>query len=267
LDKDDPAGLLTVSGALDQVNISTSSALDTLKSYTPEAGSALDGPGTISFATGFLSKALTGHADDVTKAATTGLQTALHAEGADILEPGKKLSTKGTFGNSVESYSKAGQFADKLKQTGEIVDAAGKFFDVAKEAVKLNDAIKAAENEQATNSAATDVAEGSTLQYLFSLRKAGRLTEQEYLSQVRSYIAATNQTQTAGVTALVVDEWIAGAKFTQNSLVSLASSGVTKGKYAGKKLISGASTVAAKGVAAIGTYIGSLWSGINPNAK
>ncbi len=250
-----------VGNAVQQVGDFTSSAFSSLRQYTPEAGSAFDGPGTFAFGTGFVSKGLSGHADDITSAATKALEKAL--PGIGTANPATTIVTDGAaFG----SYNTASQYANGLKQTGEFVDALGKFADVAKEGIKLNDSIIAAQKEQATNASATDLAEASFLKDLRSLYKAGKLSGKDYIAQARAYISATNETRTAGLSALVIDEWIAGAKFTQNCLVSLASSGVTKGKFAKKKVFAAAATLG-KGVLALGTWVGSVWSGTNVNAK
>lgn len=149
------------------------------------------------------------------------------------MNPGLTQISDVNVGLANESYQQSSQLASNLKSAGQILDAAGKFADVAKEGIKLNDAIKAAEKEQETNSAATDVAESNFLQYVRSRRKAGKLTEKEYIRTVKSYIASTNQSQVAGLDALVVDEWIAGATFVENSLAGLGGKATKVAQVAG----------------------------------
>jgi RHS repeat-associated protein len=261
LAQSDPMGTQTGAGLINAATDGVSNGFTSLKQYTPEAGSALDLPGAVAFGTAAVGKGLSGYGDELINSATKQLGTNLSALGST--NPGATIVTEGS---QFAAYNQATQFANGLKQAGAVVDAAGKFVDVFKEGVKLNDSIIAAQKTEATNSAATDVAEASFLKEIWSLRKAGKISSKEYLTQARAYIAATNESRNAGLSVLVIDEWIAGAKFTQNSLVSLASSGVTKGKFATKKFIS-ALTGMGKGTAVLGTWVGSLWSGTNVNAK
>jgi RHS repeat-associated protein len=247
---------------LDTVNPAVSSGFSTLKSVTPEGGSPLDVLGGISTTTGAISKGLNVAGGVIFQQAEDALEKSI--VNTVVNNPGATIFVED--GTQFANFAQANQLASGLKGAGQALDAAGKFVDVLKEGIKLNDAIIAAQKEQATNAAATDVAEAAFLKDLRSLYKAGKIDGKTYIAQARAYVASTYQTQSAGIAAMTIDEWIAGAKFVQNSLISLASSGYSGGKGAVKAGAAALSGAGAKWVGNLATWVGSLWSGTNVNA-
>lgn len=220
----------------------------------PSQGSPSDTLEAVSEGLGKVNEGLNGLADDLTKAAENKFKDAVDGN----VNPGATAYTK-----AKSEYIKSKQFANNLKKAADVADAAGKGVDLVKDAIKLNEDIKAAQNEEETNSAATDIVEAQNIQYLWSLKKAGKLTGKEYVTQVRAIQEANRESKEAGLTVLVIDEWIAGLKFTQNSLTNLASSGVSKGKGAGKKIFE----FLGKHAGDVAGWIGSKVFGQDPNAK
>lgn len=167
---------------------------------------------------------ISGGGDLLTKIGDS-LQTSADSSLADaaklVPDTSQALTGNEGVGDLVQTYEQTSSLANKFKAAGKVADAAGKFLDVAKGAIKLNESIKQAQQEYDTNSNATNIGEGGALAALRKLYLQGKLTRDQYYGMVRSIHAATAEQENAQVSALVYDELTAGAVFLEDSLASL----------------------------------------------